>query len=135
MLNFTVENATLINNLTVYYEQNTTINGNATLEALKNFTQNTSSIDTINYFFTSTQVWENSTYRADDIFTPDTFCTKNVTATVIFTLLDPRFYLTALKETIFMLGSRRTQRFRPEDYIKMNQTFWKCYQNNTMEVN
>ncbi|XP_075530304.1 uncharacterized protein LOC142563613 isoform X2 [Dermacentor variabilis] len=129
MLNFTVEKAGLMNNLTV---NDTTrrwrqINGNATLENLKNFADaQKPSRETMFYYFTSASIAENGTYRADYVFTPNTFCTTSVTATVLQSLLGPEFYQTALKETIFMLLGRNTQRFSVQDFQKMNQTFWKC---------
>ncbi|XP_075530557.1 uncharacterized protein LOC142563812 [Dermacentor variabilis] len=128
-LKFTVQSASLMNNLTL---NDTTqgwrqINGNATLENLKSFAESQEpSLDTISYFFTSTPIAENSTHRAEDVFTPNTFCTENVTATVLQTVLVSEFYQTALKETIFMLGPRHTQSFSEEEFAEMNRTFSKC---------
>uniref|UniRef100_A0A224YHD8 28 kDa Metastriate family member n=1 Tax=Rhipicephalus zambeziensis TaxID=60191 RepID=A0A224YHD8_9ACAR len=125
MVNLTVNSTQKNDSLRVFEHDNVTVNGNATLDVLKKLLQSEPN-NTIGYYFTGRNINETKERRADDIYTLDTFCTSNPTATVLQSLQFPGFYLTAYKETIFMLGSRHTPKPHNDDYERMNQTFRRC---------
>ncbi|XP_075532158.1 uncharacterized protein LOC142564864 [Dermacentor variabilis] len=131
MLNFTLQETTQNDSLAVFLPNDTRrqliINGSATLEALITLARTeTPNLTALYYYFSGYEIFENSTYRADDLHTNNTFCTGVPAATVLNTLPLPGFFLTAYKMTIFTLGSTRTPQPTEEDYNRMNATFQRC---------
>ncbi|XP_070383489.1 uncharacterized protein [Dermacentor albipictus] len=108
------------------------LNGTATLENLLKYANSTGINETnyIFYFFVGTSFDVNIT-QTDELFTRDTFCTENKTAAVVKTIALPQFYLTALKMTLFALGSNHTQVLYREDKEKLQEVFQRCHHNST----
>uniref|UniRef100_L7MBP3 Putative secreted peptide n=1 Tax=Rhipicephalus pulchellus TaxID=72859 RepID=L7MBP3_RHIPC len=125
MVNLTVQHVQKNDNLTVFIKQNETVNGNATLEALKGLLLQPPHLpnNTIGYHFTGYNINET---RPDALYTNNTFCTEQPTATVLQSLQFTNFYLSAWKMTLFILGSNHTPVPDKEDYKRMNDSFWRC---------
>ncbi|XP_054917030.1 uncharacterized protein [Dermacentor andersoni] len=128
MLNFNLTETIKNDSLPVFLDtKRKLVNGSATLQALEELmSYKNLSRESMGYYFSGYQIFENATYHSDDLHTNNTFCTTDPTAAVFMTLPQPGFHLTAYKMTLFMLGSTHTPNPTDDDYKKLNETFQMC---------
>ncbi|XP_075532146.1 uncharacterized protein LOC142564850 [Dermacentor variabilis] len=130
MLNFTLQYTTLNDSLPVFINDSSklhSVNGSATLEALKALAQSQArNLTSIYYLFTGYDIFANSTYPSDDLHTNNTFCTGDPAATVFMTYPSISFHQTACKMTLLTLGSTNSPYPNETDYNRMNMTFQRC---------